>query len=236
MKGTTIEEDSYEYDGPVALCGGGDQVSVDYAYNARMAAIAEKQQVIADEYFQFWEQEYKKLESAQIAANLDLLPLQTQFQKLQLEAQAELIKPESDLLKAQFSTDLALEKFRGAAAQAGYEFSEGAYKLGAQKTAAASDILPKYQQAVEDINPEDKAAAAGADVSQQFATAKGQATRELQRQGAGEGKIAETVGNLADQEALARAGAITTGRREGEETKRLALGEALDKTDTTAQA
>ena len=47
-----IEEDSYEYNGDLALCGGkggGDVDNVDEAYNARMADIAEKQMGMGQE-------------------------------------------------------------------------------------------------------------------------------------------------------------------------------------------
>lgn len=47
---SVIEADAYDYDGPVALCGGGSgggsstTNTVDYEYNARMAALSEEQQ------------------------------------------------------------------------------------------------------------------------------------------------------------------------------------------------
>lgn len=51
--GEIIEEDSYEYDGPIAECKGGSTstTSVDPVYNARMAAIAETNQGYADEMY-----------------------------------------------------------------------------------------------------------------------------------------------------------------------------------------
>ena len=55
-----------------------------------MATIAESQQEMAEEYFKFWEDEYKPLESAQIKANLDLLPAQTELEKLRLAGETEL--------------------------------------------------------------------------------------------------------------------------------------------------
>ena len=52
--GEILEEESYQYDGPVALCkggGGGTTTSVDYVYNDRMATISEKNQKYADEMY-----------------------------------------------------------------------------------------------------------------------------------------------------------------------------------------
>lgn len=50
----TLEEESFEYDGPVALCGGGggetSSTSGDPVYNARMANIQEAQQAMATEF------------------------------------------------------------------------------------------------------------------------------------------------------------------------------------------
>ena len=43
MTGVVLEEDSYEYTGKISQCKGGGGSSVDYAYNARMAGVAEDQ-------------------------------------------------------------------------------------------------------------------------------------------------------------------------------------------------
>lgn len=52
--GEVLEEDSFEYEGLIAECkggGGGSTTTVDPVYNARMAALAEKNQVYADEMY-----------------------------------------------------------------------------------------------------------------------------------------------------------------------------------------
>jgi hypothetical protein len=75
--GEVIESDSYEYNGPIAHCGGGSKSTInsyDPEYNRRMADIAERQQEMAEEYFKFWQDEYKPLEEEQIAANRRMLP------------------------------------------------------------------------------------------------------------------------------------------------------------------
>ena len=91
MAGTVIEEESFQYDGPVAECKGGGSVdSVDEEYNARMATLSEEQQDWAREYFQMWQQDFKPYESAQVKANMEMLPLETSLYKTQLEGANQL--------------------------------------------------------------------------------------------------------------------------------------------------
>lgn len=76
--GRVLAEEGYEYDGPVALCkgsGGGSSTTntQDTVYNARMATIAEQQQAMAQEYFDFWKSDYKTLEQRQIQANIEMI-------------------------------------------------------------------------------------------------------------------------------------------------------------------
>jgi hypothetical protein len=49
-----VEEEFYEYDGPVAMCGGGGS-GVDKEYNRRMAGIAEKAQKMSEDQLYYWE-------------------------------------------------------------------------------------------------------------------------------------------------------------------------------------
>jgi len=69
----------------VCFKGGGSSstTTVDYEYNWRMATIAEKQQQMADAYFDFWKTDYYPMEKAQIKANLALIPEQakTEWEK-----------------------------------------------------------------------------------------------------------------------------------------------------------
>lgn len=94
--GAVLESAGFEYNGPVALCGGGSPGgsttnTVDYAYNARMATISEEQNVWARDYFQMWQQHFKPYEIAQAQANLELLPLETKLYKGQLQSAQELL-------------------------------------------------------------------------------------------------------------------------------------------------
>ena len=77
---SVIEADAYDYHGPVALCGGSGGGSsttntVDYEYNARMAALSEEQQAWARDYFEMWQTHFKPYEIAQAQANMEMLPL-----------------------------------------------------------------------------------------------------------------------------------------------------------------
>jgi hypothetical protein len=78
--GDIVEESFFEYDGIIAECkgGGGSTTNTqDPEYNKRMAAIAEAQQAMAEEYFQYWKTDFKPFEREQIAAQRELLPGQT---------------------------------------------------------------------------------------------------------------------------------------------------------------
>jgi len=82
--GEAIEESFLEYEGTVVECkggGGGSTTSVDEEYNRRMATIAEAQQGMAEEYFQYWKTDFKPFEQEQIAAQRELLPGQTALAK-----------------------------------------------------------------------------------------------------------------------------------------------------------
>lgn len=103
--GETIEADSHDYPGAVALCsggGGGSEVnSVDYAYNARMASLSEEQQGWAREYYGMWQQHFKPYEIAQAKANMETLPLETEAYKKQLQAVNTLL-PQQTKVAGQF--------------------------------------------------------------------------------------------------------------------------------------
>jgi len=78
--------------------GGGGTTStttVDEAYNARMATIAEAQQKMAQEYYQYYKDYYQPYEKQQIAANQSLLPYQTDVQQKALLAGASALDPDA---------------------------------------------------------------------------------------------------------------------------------------------
>jgi hypothetical protein len=91
-----------EYAGPVAECGGGkgggssSTVTVDYAYNARMATISEEQQDWAREYMNVWRDYYKPYEIAQTRANLEVLPLEMDLYKQTLKSAGSLLPGQTE--------------------------------------------------------------------------------------------------------------------------------------------
>ena len=106
----TMEDEWFEYSGPVALCGGGSSGgssttnTVDKAYNARMATLSEEQQDWAREYFSVWQDYQKPYEIAQAQANMEMLPLETSLYKNQLNSANSLLPLETDYAKNKLQT------------------------------------------------------------------------------------------------------------------------------------
>lgn len=82
-----LEAECREYEGELALCKGGGGTEPDKEYNARMATIAERQQYLSDEYFEFWEENNAVLEAAKIKAELGNLEQQDKITKQELQLQ-----------------------------------------------------------------------------------------------------------------------------------------------------
>lgn len=131
-----IEEDSYEYDGPIAKCfGGGGGTSsktvtynynYDAEYNARLATIAEKQQQTANEYHEFWQDYQKPYEIALMEANEDLIPVQLE----QAKAEVARMKADTQTMLERAAADV---KYRGAQTAGVYQGIEES-KLGMERT------------------------------------------------------------------------------------------------------
>jgi hypothetical protein len=126
-----VEAESFDYDGPVAECKGGSSstTTVDYAYNRRMATIAERQEAMAEEYFKFWESEYKPMEKMQIEANKELIPMQTEFAKEQMGLGLEEMKAAKPMVSEYYKQALegvnVDERVTQARADVGLAFKEG---------------------------------------------------------------------------------------------------------------
>lgn len=113
--------------------------SVDYVYNAGMLDIAEDQQEMAKQYYDYWrygangEASFRDVESAQNTANLELMPYQTGLQKSMLQADQGLIGIETEAQRAAAEMGIA-----GAGA--------GIAKYNAQEglAPAAGDLTKEY--------------------------------------------------------------------------------------------
>jgi hypothetical protein len=101
MTNQVINEDWFEYHGPVALCGSKGSGGVDKAYNARMATISEAQQAMAEEYMDFWRTEYKPFEEAQLKENQRMLPHMTDAQIAESNYRAESFTAQKGLIGQQ---------------------------------------------------------------------------------------------------------------------------------------
>ena len=103
--GDVLFEDSFEYDGEISECKGGGSSStttVDYEYNRRMAAIAEKESGMAQEYFNYWKTDQQPLEKAQSSAALSLLPGQTELTKQQIASQTSLLPTQTKVAQSYY--------------------------------------------------------------------------------------------------------------------------------------
>jgi len=212
--GDIVFEDSFEHNERILECKGGGSTStttVDYAYNRRLATIAEQQQGMAKEYFDFWKSDYKPYEKAQIRANTELMPgevalsrEQTAFGRQKIGSQRELLPGETALSKKQTA-------------------------LGRQKVASQQYLLPfqtdiagtYYGKVLEGVNPEEETGRARADVQQAFKLTEGERRREFSRMGVDPSSPAFAAQRAKDmrEKAKAMAGAGTKARRYARDTQ-----------------
>lgn len=131
--GNMIEENSFEYDGTALECKGGSSTStsVDEEYNKRMATIAEAQQAMAEEYYKYWETDFKPFEQEQIAAARGLLPQQTALARKYYgeiakgpDVEGEMASARSDVQQAHSGME---GEFRREAGRMGVDPSSGRY-------------------------------------------------------------------------------------------------------------
>jgi len=228
--GEIEHEESYDYDGPVALCkGGGGGDAVDEEYNARMATIYESQQGMAEEYFDFWKSDYQPMERKQIAANSELIPYQADLMKQQIAAQSELLPLQTDLSKEQIGARRELIPLETG--------------LSKEQIASKRELLPlqteakKKQygvrqelmdQALKGVDVDSRVSQAEADVSHGYGMAGAKAQRNFSRAGlnTNSGRFAAMQKDLTLSQAQSAAGARTKARRNAEEENFRRLGAA----------
>lgn len=103
--GDVVFEDSFEHDGEVLEFKSGGSTSttsIDYGYNSRLATIAEQQQGMANEYFDYWKKNQQPLETAQSEAALSLLPGQTALTKAQMDSQMSLLPQQTNVARSYY--------------------------------------------------------------------------------------------------------------------------------------
>lgn len=219
--GRVEHEDSYLHEGPVAECkgGGGDVDSVDEAYNARMAAIYEAQQKMAEEYYDYWGEIYKPMEMEQVAANRQLIPYQTEQALAQTQAATGLIPYQTEAEKSAATLATAQNRANIGLLPAQTDLAR---KKIADTSAAISEFAPvrsEYaSQALKGVDIGDRVTQAKADVASAFAGTTAANNRSMARMGINpnSGKFADQSRLSALDQAKALGGAATAARTTAE--------------------
>ena len=222
--GSVLEEDSFEHHGDVALCkGSSSTTTVDKEYNSRMASISERQQDMAEEYFQYWNDYQKPYEIAQIQANTQLLPKETDLAMKKLDAESELLPGQTALSKAQTS--------------AAMELLPGQTELSKAQTADKMDTLQQMQpvkteffkQSAQGVDINQRVGAASADVANSYKDVAAKTVRDMSRMGVGpdSGRFAGMNAANDVNQAAAVAGARSQARVAGEQENFNRLNQAM---------
>lgn len=184
--------------------GGSD--SYDAAFNARMATIAEAQQGMAEESFDFWRSDYKPMEQAQIGANLELIPSETELNLAQNQSNLSLIPEQTELASAQIGDTMT----------------------GIGERAPVREKF--YQESLTGVDVEGRASRAGADASQSFANANSIMRRNTARMGINptSGRFADMQNTNALNRAKTVASAQTTARTGAEQENYGRLANAMN--------
>lgn len=212
--GDEISRETSEYAGPVAEAKGGSSSSttVDKAYNARMATVAEAQQEMAEQYFDFWEEYSKPYEAAQTQANMSLLPSETALQQATLNSQLELLPGSTALTKAQNESALSLLPAQTELASA--KLADSLSTL--QQTAPIKSQV--FGEAAAGVDVGQRMGMAQADVASQYANSEAESRRQQARMGVlpTSGRMAGVEAGLQASQAANVAGARTKARTDAE--------------------
>jgi hypothetical protein len=201
--GDLVDEDSYEYEGPISECKGGSTTTntQDRAYNARMAAISERQQEMAEEYYQYYKDTYQPYETAQINANTELLPTITAQSKAEAEAAT--------------TSATAMNQFTTAMLNNGTFDTQADAALN--KASAANQAYTTAMNGLYDPNQE--ASLARADVANSYSGIESALQRDLGRSGVDptSGAYSSAMAGLSRERAKDTASAMTTARKTAKE-------------------
>lgn len=222
--GSVLEEDSFEHHGDVALCkGSSSTTTVDKEYNSRMASIAERQQGMAEEYFQYWQQYQQPYEIAQIDANMNLMPKETMLAEAQLDAQSEILPGQTALKRAQDAAALNL--------------LPGQTDLAKAEMANRMDTIQQlqpvktqfFQQAAEGVDVNARVGRAQADVANSYKDVASKTVRNMSRMGVGpdSGRFAGMNAANDINQAAAVAGARSQARVGAEQENFARLNQAM---------
>ena len=240
--GSVLEEESYEHTGDVALCkGSSSTTTVDKEYNRRMAAIAERQQGMAEEYFQYWQQYQQPYEKAQIYANMNLLPKETMLAEAQLDAQSEILPWQTALKRAQIDANMNLLPKETMLAEAQLDAQSqllpGQTDLAKAEMANRMDTIQQlqpvktqfFQQAAEGVDVNARVGMAQADVANSYKDVASKTVRNMSRMGVGpdSGRFAGMNAANDINQAAAVAGARSQARVGAEQENFARLNQAM---------
>ncbi|MBI9113167.1 hypothetical protein [Maridesulfovibrio ferrireducens] len=227
------------------MSGGGEKTttstSIDKEYNDRMASIAETQLSMGQGYYDFWMNNNAGLERDKIAANRELVPLQTGLQKAQIGAATELLPGQTEAQKAantlstaESGASLGLLPAKTDAMGSGYQLATAQNNTALGLLPAQTEVANKYyDQALKGVNIEDRMGKATATVAGQYKDAAKTLTRQSGRRGSNpsSGMLLSAMNDLnlsrAKNTAYAKEGARTGAETENYNRLRGAIGFGL---------
>lgn len=236
--GEVLEREGFLYRGSMVMLGGSGGGSsttntVDYEYNARMAALSEEQQAWAKEYFGVWQQYQKPYEIAQTQANMAMLPKETELYGKQLDAANSILPLETEITKAQLEAQNRVMPQETA--------------LYEKSLTAASELLPKQTEAankflnlaLNGVDVNERMGLAAADAGNAWKDARETAARASARLGVNpnSGRFQGIMGAMNTAQAAQMAGARTQARvgAEQENFQRLAQAMGMNAAGTYLQ-
>ena len=199
--------------------GGGSTNSVDYAYNARMASIAETQSEWASQYNQFWVNYEQPFEKAKLAENIKMIPGETALSMEKTAAESALLPMQTDTSKAEMQMTQAGIKSAMGLMPYQEEAAKESLISSAEKDRAKRPVTEKYfKEAGEGVDVEGWANDAQADAAQAFLSSSSGVEMAMARRGAAPGSGAYSGKN--NESAMSRTmmtgAARTSGRKSGE--------------------
>ncbi|WP_027178766.1 hypothetical protein [Maridesulfovibrio bastinii] len=216
--------------------GGGGEQKIDYAYNRRMAQVAERQQDIADYYTDFWKENNAPLEQQKIAANMQLLPKMTESEESSLDLQTAQNKAGLGLLPQQTEAQRSSYELQAAQNEAGLGLLPKQTELAGAQLDSRLGLLPKttkaadkfLNQSLTGVNVADRMGQATASVAHQYKDAAASTARQMGRMGSNpsSARMLNTMGNMNMQRAKATAFGKETARRNAEDENYNRLSQA----------
>ena len=178
---------------------------------------------MADEYFKFWQSDYKPMEQAQIAANKELIPGETALSKAQTGSALELLPGQTEFAKAQTSSALSL--LPGQTKLMGAQTNDALTAIG-ERAPIRTEF---YKEALDGVNVEDRANKAAADATQAFMNSTDITKRNSARMGINpnSGRFASMMNTDALNRTKAVAGAKTQARTQAEQENFARLNTAM---------